>query len=185
MPVLRTGSEMEKCLGLMLLAILSTALSGCTAGPVAALGVFGSYLDADDLGDGYGAGAKLELKPTDVISVDGRASWVYFDDFEIHMIPLEAAVRLNIPLMGSRIIPYVGAGGGYYIFEADDVDLDDDVGYFPLVGMEVGLRRVGLFAEARWLFLEADVDSALDELEDIDDADVDGFGVNVGLVFRF
>jgi len=179
------GSEMKKCVAPMLLAIVAMALSGCTAGPVAALGLFGSYLDADDLGDGYGGGAKLEIKPTDVISVDGRASWIYFEDFEVQMIPLEAALRLNIPLMGSRIVPYVGAGGGYYIFDADDVDLDDSVGYFPLVGMEVGLRRVALFAEARWLFLEADVDSALDELANIDDADVDGLGINVGLLFRF
>ena len=176
---------MKKCINLVLLTILSLVIGGCSAGPMASVGVFGSYLDSDDLGDGYGAGAKLELKPTDVISVDGRASWIYFEDFEVHVLPLEAALRLNFPLMGSRIIPYVGAGGGYYIFEADDVDLDDDVGYFPLVGMEVGLRRVALFAEARWLFLETDVDSALDELGNIDDADVDGLGINVGLLFRF
>jgi hypothetical protein len=125
------------------------------------------------------------VKPTDVLSVDGRASWIYFEDFEIHMIPLEAALRLNLPLFGERIIPYVGAGGGYYFFEADDVDLDDDVGYFPLVGLEVGFRSVAVFAEARWLFLEADVDGALDELEDLDEADVDGLGINVGLLFRF
>jgi hypothetical protein len=171
--------------GLLLLAVVSLSVAGCSAGSLAAVGLFGSYLDSDDLGDGYGAGAKLELKPSDVLSVDGRASWIYFDDFEIHMIPLEAALRFNWPLLGERIVPYAGIGGGYYIFEADDVDLDDDVGYFPLVGLEVGFRRVALFAEARWLFLEADVDSALDELEDLDDADVDGLGVNVGLLFRF
>ncbi len=176
---------MKKYLGLTLLAAMSVSIAGCGAGSTAAVGVFGSYLDSDDLGDGYGGGAKLEIKPIDLISVDGRASWIYFEDFEIHMIPLEAAIRLNLPLLGERIIPFVGAGGGYYIFEADDVDLDNDVGFFPLVGLEVGFRRVALFAEARWLFLEADVDSALDELEDVDEADVDGFGVNVGLLFRF
>ena len=176
---------MRSYAGLILLAIASMSMAGCSAGSMAAVGFFGSYLDSDDLGDGYGAGAKLEVKPTDVLSVDGRASWVYFEDFEIHMIPLEAALRLNLPLLGERIIPYVGAGGGYYFFEADDVDLDDDVGYFPLVGLEVGFRRVAIFGEARWLFLETDVDSALDELADLDEADVDGLGVNVGLLFRF
>ena len=84
-------------------------MAGCSAGSMGAVGLFGSYLDSDDLGDGYGGGVKLE----------------------------------------------------------------------------VGLRRVAIFAEARWLFLEADVDSALDELQDIDEADVDGFGINVGLLFRF
>jgi hypothetical protein len=169
----------------MLLAVASMSMAGCSAGSAAALGLFGSYLDSDDLGTGYGGGAKLELKPTDVLSVEGRAGWIYFEDFEISMVPLEAALRLNLPLLGERIVPYVGAGGGYYFFEADDVDLDDDVGYFPLAGLEVGFRRVAVFGEARWLFLKTDVDSALDELADLDEADVDGLGVNVGLLFRF
>jgi hypothetical protein len=167
---------------LMLLALGPVFIGGCTAGSLAELGAFGSYLDSDDLGDGYGAGVKLEVKPTDILSVDGRASWLYFEDFEIHMIPLEVAGRLNLPLLGERIVPYVGAGGGWYLFEADDVDLDDDVGFFPLVGLEAGLQSVALFAEARWLFLETDVDEVVG---DVVEADVDGLGINVGLLFRF
>lgn len=170
---------------LMLLGVLSLSIGGCTAGSLAELGVFGSYLDSDDLGNGYGAGVKLEVKPTDILSVDGRASWLYFDDFEIQMIPLEVAGRLNLPLLGERIVPYVGVGGGYYLFQADDVDLDDDGGFFPLMGLEAGLRRVALFAEARWLFLETDADTTLGELAGIDEADMDGLGINVGLLFRF
>lgn len=173
------------CVHLLLLAILSVSVGGCTAGSVIEFGAFGSYLDSDDLGDGYGGGVKVELKPTDILTVDGRASWLYFDDFEIHMIPLEAAGRLNFPMLGERIVPYVGVGAGWYLFEADDGDLDDDVGYFPLVGLEAGFRRVALFAEARWLFLETDADAALEALEGIDEADVDGLGINVGLLFRF
>lgn len=168
----------------MLLALAVVFLNGCTAGSLAELGVFGSYLDSDDLGPGYGGGAKLEVKPTDWLSVDGRASLVFFDDFDISMIPLEAALRLNIPLLGERIVPYAGVGAGYYLFEADDVDLDNNVGYFPLVGLEVGLRRVALFAEARWLFLQTDTDAGLGELGGLD-ADVDGLGINAGLLFRF
>jgi len=168
----------------VLLALAVVCLNGCTAGSMAELGVFGSYLDSDDLGTGYGGGAKLEVKPTDWLSVDGRASLIFFDDFDISMIPLEAALRLNVPMLGERIVPYVGVGAGYYLFEADDVDLDNNVGYFPLVGLEVGLRRVALFAEARWLFLQTDTDAGLGELGDLD-ADVDGLGINAGLLFRF
>jgi hypothetical protein len=171
-------------IGWVLLALAAVCLNGCTAGSFVELGTFGSYLDSDDLGPGYGGGAKLEVKPTDWLSVDGRASWVFFDDFDISMIPLEAALRLNVPMFGERIVPYAGVGAGYYYFEADDVDLDSNVGYFPLVGLEIGLRRVALFAEARWLVLETDTDAALEELGDLD-ADVDGLGINVGLLFRF
>lgn len=38
----------------MLPAVVSLSLAGCTAGSVAELGVFGSYLDADDLGINVG-----------------------------------------------------------------------------------------------------------------------------------
>jgi len=171
-------------IGGVLLALAAACLNGCTAGSVAELGTFGSYLDSDDLGPGYGGGAKLEVKPTDWLSVDGRASLLFFDDFDISMIPLEAALRLNIPMLGERIVPYAGVGAGYYLFEADNVDLDNNVGYFPLVGLEVGLRRVALFAEARWLFLQTDTDAALGELSGLE-ADVDGLGINAGLLFRF
>jgi hypothetical protein len=175
----------KNCAGLVLLSVVALSVMGCSAGSLVNVGAFGSYLDSDDLGDGYGGGVKLELKPIDVLSVDGRAGYIYFDDAEIHMFPLEGVGRVNFPLLGERIVPYAGVGAGYYIFEGDDADLDDDVGFFPLVGLEAGLKRVALFAEARWLFLEADVDDAVDELEDLDDADVDGLGINVGLLFRF
>lgn len=172
-------------IGLALLAGMALVLGGCAHGSGLEFGAYGSSLDSDDLGTGYGGGAKVEINPIDLISVDARASWIRFSDVDIDMIPLEAAALLNLAMFGERIVTYVGAGGGYYFFDSGEDDLDDDVGFFPLVGAEVGFHRVSVLAEARWLFLEADVDSAQDELQNLDDADVDGFGVNVGLLFRF
>lgn len=149
------------------------------------VGAFGSSLDSRDLGAGYGGGAKVEINPIDLVSVDARAGWIHFSDVNVDMVPLEAAALLNFSALGERIVAYVGAGGGYYLFDCDTEDLDDSVGFFPLVGMEVGFHRVSVLAEARWLFLEADVDSAKDELKNLHDADVDGFGVNLGVIFRF
>ena len=149
------------------------------------LGVFESQMDSDDLGDGSGVGAKLGISPMDLLSLEARASWIQFDDFDIDMIPLEVAGRLNFSLFGNWIVPYVGAGAGYYMFEADDADLDDSVGFFPMVGLEVGVHQIAFFVEARWLFLETDVDSARAELDDIVEADVDGLGVNIGALVRF
>ncbi|MHC4520609.1 MAG: outer membrane beta-barrel protein [Planctomycetota bacterium] len=177
--------NVQGLIGLALAVVLAMSLSGCSHGSGLELGVFGSSLDSDDLGDGYGGGAKLELNPIDMISVDARASWIHFDDTDVDMFPLELAGLLNLPILGERIVPYFGAGVGYYLFDASGADLEDEVGYYPLVGLEVGLHRVSVLAEARWLFLETDVDSAKDELKDITDVDVDGFGANVGLLFRF
>jgi len=170
---------------LLLIGGSALVLGGCSHGSGVELGVFGSSLDSDDLGEGYGGGAKLELNPIDRVSVDARASWIHFNDTSIDMMPLELAGLLNFPRIGERIVPYIGAGVGYYLFDGDGADLDDEVGFFPLAGLEIGLQRLSILAEARWLFLEADVDSAKDELENLTKATVDGFGVNLGLLLRF
>jgi hypothetical protein len=177
--------KIRRGVGWLLLAAVPVLGAGCFHGPGIELGAFGSSVDARDLGQGYGGGGKLELNPIDWISVDGRASWVRFSDTDVDLIPLEAAALLNFPTLGERFVPYVGAGVGYYLFRADDADLSDDVGFFPLVGLEAGLYRVSLLAEARWVFLQTDVDSARGELRNLTEADVDGLGINIGIVFRF
>ncbi len=172
-------------IGLALLAAASVFLAGCSHGSGVEFGVFGSSLDSDDLGEGYGGGAKLEINPIDLVSVDARASYIRFSDTDVDMYPLEVTGLVNFSAIGERIVAYAGAGVGYYLFDGDEVDLDDAVGFFPVVGLEIGLHRVSVLVEARWLFLEADIDSAKDELRDLGDANVDGLGVNVGLLFRF
>ena len=177
--------DMRRTVGLTLLAAAAIVVGGCAHGSGIEMGVFGSSLDSRDLGAGYGGGAKLEFNPIDLVSVDARASYVRFSDVDIDMIPLEVAALLNFAGLGERIVAYVGAGGGYYFFEGDEAELDDNVGFFPVVGVEIGLHRISVLAEARWLFLETDIDKAKDELQNLADADVDGFGVNLGLLFRF
>lgn len=166
-------------------AVLAVAGAGCSTGSGLECGLFGSYLDSDDLGKGYGGGAKVEFNPIDVVSVDARASYIRFDDTRIDMIPLEAAALLNFPILFEHIVPYLGAGVGYYVFEGSGADLDNEVGYFPLAGLEIGLHTLSLLAEARWLFLETDVEDGKGRLEHATKADVDGLGVNLGLLFRF
>lgn len=171
--------------GLVLLGVLAVALGGCSHGRGVEAGLFGASLDADDFGQGYGAGAKLELNPLDMVSIDARASWIRFDNTNVDVTPLEAAALLNAPMLGERIVPYAGAGVGYYMFEGHGADVDDNVGFFPLVGLEVGLQRLSVLAEARWLFLQTDVDSSKAELGNITNANVDGLGINLGLLYRF
>jgi len=173
------------CVALALLIAMGVFLAGCSHGSGVELGVFGSSLDSDDLGDGYGGGVKLELNPIDLVSVDARASYIRFGDPDVDMFPLEAAGLLNTAAFGERFVAYAGAGVGYYFFNCDEEDLDDAVGFFPVVGLEIGFHRLSVLAEARWLFLEADVDSAKDELRNLHDANVDGLGINIGLLFRF
>ena len=142
-------------------------------------------VDSEDLGEGYGGGVKLELNPLDMVSVDARAGYINFDDTNVEIMPLEAAGLYNFSMLGERIVPYAGAGVGYYHFDGNGAEIDDNVGFFPLVGLEIGLQRLSVLAEARWLFLQADVDSAKAELANITNANVDGLGINVGVLYRF
>jgi hypothetical protein len=170
------------------------AMGLAAAQPASAIGVslgaFGSYYDADDAGDAWGGGGLLRLELAEWFAVDARASYLEFSDSDVRMIPLEAAATLRLPLMRNKLIPYAGVGVGYYFYDvkASNVRIDDDVGFFPLVGLEVrfGARsQWGLFGEARWLFLSSDFETAGDELTSPRRDNIDGLAVNVGLLYRF
>lgn len=154
------------------------------------LGGFGSYYDAEDAGDAWGGGVMLRLGIVDWFAVDARASYLDFSDSDFRMVPLEAAATLRLPLFENRLIPYAGGGVGYYIYDvkSSTVDIDNGVGFFPLVGLEArfGSRNQwSLFGEARWLFLSSDIDEAGDELTSPRKDDIDGIAVNVGVMYRF
>ena len=70
---------------------------------------------------------------------------------------------------------------GYYFLDHDDVDIDDEWGYFPLLAVEVGVQKFSLMAEARCILAETDVDDGIDSGE----ADAEGLGVNLGAIIRF
>ena len=153
------------------------------------VGGFGSYFDADEGGDAYGGGALVRMGIFKWLAVDGRAGYFDLSDSDINIVPLEAAAMLRLPLLKETLVPYAGVGVGYYLYDgSDEVEIDDDVGFFPLLGLELrfGSRKQwALFGEARWLFLSTDIESAGDEVVEFDDDDIDGVGVNLGLIYRF
>ena len=171
----------KRLIGLALIALSVVITGGCgSTGSGVELGGFGSYLEGGDLGEGYGVGAKLELNPIDMISIDGRVSYIEFDE-DVDAVPLEVAGLLNLPLFWEHFVPYAGVGVGYYFLDHDDVDIDDEWGYFPLLGVEVGFQKFSLMAEARYILLETDVDDGVDSGK----ADMEGFGINLGAIIRF
>jgi len=106
------------------------------------------------------------------------------------LIPLEAGLLFNLPLQDSPLNLYGGGGIGYAIIpEADDVDLDDEICFYAVAGVEFSLSdSASLFAEAQYRVLEVDGAEVDDYGEvDLDDEKVDfsGFGINAGLLFRF
>ncbi len=170
---------MNMCLrGLVLCAVLfSTTLAEAKILGVE-LGGYAVYQDSKDIGEGYG-GATLKLRLIEFVSVSARASYVKFDDFDVSMTPVELVGIVEIPILMLR--PYIGLGAGYYFFNGDDVSYSDEPGIFPLLGFQVNLlKKVGVFVEGRYLFLESDrSDGATGS------ATLDGLGVNLGLSFLF
>lgn len=174
----------------VLVAILISAVVASAGG----VGVFGSYLDGKDSGPGYGGGIKFKAGLSEYFAVELRASCLTkFDDWEgdddLFVIPLEAALVLNLPL--GKDVPltlYGGIGGGYAIIpEADDIDYDDTFCYFALGGIEFALgESVSLFAEAQYRVLEVDgADYDGTDIDFDDELKFTGLGVNVGLLFRW
>jgi hypothetical protein len=174
-------------MGLLVLALALAAVKTASAEALSGdLGVYGSYLDGNDLQDGWGFGAKFKLNMLKFFAVDFRGGYVDFGDrrADLSMIPLEAAGLLQLPL-GDAIKLYGGIGVGYYTFQAGGLDLNDSAGYFPGGGGGIGSGQVKFLGEIRWLALSSDVDSTGNELEGVwngDDISVDGIGLNIGMV---
>lgn len=151
------------------------------------LAAYWSYLDSEDISAANGGGARLKFTMTEIIGIEGRAAYMKFDEGDLTMVPAEAALTLNIPIGPLRA--FGGVGIGYYFFDTDAADVQDQVGYFPLVGAEFDFGEdFFVYGEARWLFLSADADAVVEELEGVvegETADFDGLGVQLGLGLRF
>ena len=158
-------------------------------------GVFGSYWGTEDADEALGAGAKLrlgryvELRGTYVSDVTADTDPERFD-FEVSAIPLEAGLRFDFA-ENEAFSPYVGGGASYLLLDTTEGDIDDEVGWYAVVGAEFARQPSGLgfMAEAIYRGVEATVteddDGFPDDVHEDVSLNLDGFGVNAGLVWRF
>jgi len=171
----------------------ATAVLALLAGPASAtdFGLFGAYWDTKDADNALGVGGKFDFARF----LELRAS--YFSDltadtsperrdFEIKAIPLEAGLNFKFA-QSDRFTPYVGGGIGYYLLDTNRGDIDDETGWYAVVGADFkGSSNLGFMVEGIYRGMEATVHG--DDLNDITgDVDVDfgGLGVNAGLVWSF
>lgn len=151
------------------------------------LGAFGTYHKFDDWGENWGAGAKWRLDFAKYLGVDVRGSWIRLEDLRADLVPVEVTLLAQLPLPDG-VTPYIGIGGGYYFFLGDESAAEDNAGFYPLVGVELAFGESSnwsMFVEARWLFLETDVDAAWDSARNYSDANMDALGINFGISLRF
>lgn len=172
----------------------------------AGIGGFASRWDAKDPDDTWGFGGLLRFDLNENLQLDLRGSYYLFEDREddikgeLTVIPAEVALMFKIPLEG-QFSAYLGGGLGYYFGEAKlkgggesfTIDIDDEVGFFALGGIEIKLGdSFSLFGEAKYTWLEFEKaklkDTGIPELdgEKFDfDLKMDGLAVNIGLLLRF
>lgn len=176
--------------------------------------------DADDFEDivvgadfRFGLGGRLGL----VLSGDlweGEEDQAYLDFVDpnrrdifhtttIDVGSLTAGLVFDLLPRDARIVPYVGAGGGFYFWslteEGDFIDFADPqgptiffdrfedegeaLGWYWLVGLEVPVGRSwGLFAEGRWRNVE---DELSGDFAGFGDLDLSGRELYLGASWRF
>jgi opacity protein-like surface antigen len=162
------------------------------AGPAAATDftLYGAYQDTKDADQGVGIGGKLgfgifELRATyfdDVTTDTGR------NDFEIKMLPLEAGLAFKFA-PGDRFSPYIGGGAGYYLLDTNRGEVDDEVGYYAVLGANfTGVSGLGFNVEGIYRSMEATVTGnsiTNPNIRDRTKIQLGGLGVQGGLVWHF
>ena len=197
-----------------ILALAGAALLFAATSPVRAdyeLGLFGSpYWAPDDTDEVAGGGLSFKVPLNPYWGIDLRGS--YFEEtrpdafgelFELGdeegpfrengltIVPLEVGGRYNF-VPDARVRPYAGAGLGYYVLDTDIGSVDDEGGYYGLVGLGFGNPdKANFFVEANYRRMEATVEEDPNDPFDFtgfdEDVaiDLDGIGFNLGVTWRF
>ncbi len=162
----------------------------------AGLGVFGSYWDPKDADSEIGFGARLSIPLGPDVSLDLRGRYFEFEESSnggkatLEVIPIEAALIFQLAYQGP-VYPYVGGGGGYYLFDLEwegpegrvNPNVDDEFGWFVLGGLQLPLAdNISLFGEAKYMWLKIE---RIAGFETTGDNRLDGFGANVGLLLEW
>ena len=166
---------------LCIVVLLAVVGLGVSSPRVEALGVFASWWNLDEKNeDGFGFGVRQKTSFTPLLGIDTRASYVNFGDSDVTVFPLELSGQVSLGLF------YGGLGLGYYIFDADGADLDNNFGWFLLGGIEIALAKVGVFGEIKWTQLETDFENIDPDLGDVPSSlNADGVGFNLGVTLPF
>jgi len=160
---------------ILLAALIALAsLSAFSSGAHANQGIFATWWKLDESNDdGFGFGFRSKIQVVPLFSFDTRVSWVKFGESDMSVYPIEATGMLKLGMV------YAGAGVGYYFFDSNDVDVDNNFGWYAVGGIDLSLGSFGVFGEAKWTSLSTD----LSNVNVPTSLDADGIGFNLGVMF--
>lgn len=161
------------------LALGAAVPTAALAQAESSMGVYGSWWDTDDANDAWGVGVKGRIGMFEL-----RGTW--YDKFdvrsgvEIESIPIEAGIAWNFaPHLA--VNPYVGAGVGYHFMDTNLGSVDDEVGWYAVLGGEFGMPAgFAMIGEVMYRDVDATLENGFREK-----VDLSGFAVNIGAGWRF
>jgi hypothetical protein len=187
----------------VLLAALVLVLA---AAPASANGfaVYGTWWDTDEADDAAGVGANYHWNLGEVVDLELRAAW--YEELEdepleqlfsgsnpidtgITVIPIELGFRFNFARDSDFWNPWAGGGGAYYALDSETGNLDDEIGFYGLVGSTFGNGEgIDLYTEVGYRFVEGEVtdfDLDGDSINDTFDVNLNGPFAGVGIVWEW
>lgn len=186
---------MQKMLtGVILLAILLPGASFAQA--ESSIGVFASFWDTDQGDEAWGGGAKVragifEARATYYADVSADTN-PKISGLDVSSIPIEVGLAYNF---APEFVfnPYVGAGVSYYFLDTDVGSIDDEFGWYAVVGGEFGMASgFSVLAELQYRWVEGSVSADAGDFEDTTitvgrnvDLDLSGIAVNLGVAWRY
>jgi hypothetical protein len=181
------------------------ALVVLAATPAAAdFRIFGAYQDTDERDDTAGGGVAVGFPVAEILDIMVRGTYlekleddpldgVLDDDEEVFIgeletIPIDVGVRWEFTDRETGAQPYVNGGATYWLLDADQGDVDDEIGFFVGLGSTFGNREgVSFYIEGLYRQVEGTVEGAIDEggdaVDDDFDIDLSGIGANAGIRF--
>lgn len=170
-----------------LMAVVALAVAPASAGN---LRIFGAYLDSGDVGEFGGGGIKYAS--SDTLGWEfGVTAYLESDEIDFGDLDIDSDAIDNTAWdLGARVsiseIFYFSVGASYFQFDADFGDVDDEWGYYGLLGATIGGDTFRFFVEAAYRDVSATITiEDLDLVESDVKLDIGGFGVNAGLEWRF
>lgn len=175
----------------MLVSVVALCSLAVGASAYNGWGVYLATWDAGDVDTGVGPAFKISMEMVPDVQLELRTA--YFSSFDGHsqdltVVPLEANLALRYEL-NPMFTGYGGLGVGYYLLDGgrrwdgalQKPDPDNEVGFFAVAGVDMPVKdNAGLFLEFQYRVLEAGDANAFGDR--LDDLNLDGIGVNIGLM---
>ena len=141
------------------------------------------------IGDAWGLGAKLDVGLGQLVFLEGRASYypeftesIFDEELKISAFPLELGLGVTVSNF------FASAGLTYFFLDPDQGEMDDSAGFYIAGGFKTGQPKggFGVYGDVMYRVLTSTVKVGDDEVTiSSKDVDLDGIGINLGIVFRF